>query len=162
MNETFGQRFQRLRKNAGLTQEDIATKLNITSQAVSKWENDISAPDISVLLELSEMLNVSVEQILGKEPMADVVISKTKRDVNSMVFRVRAFSADGDRVNVNIPFALVQVFSPSDFQNMQIKGKDVFSGIDIGKLLSLVEKGVVGKIVEVKGADGDYVEVWVE
>ena len=48
MKESFGQRFQRLRKNAGLTQEEVATKLNITPQAVSKWENDASAPDISL------------------------------------------------------------------------------------------------------------------
>lgn len=40
MKETFGQRFQRMRKNANLTQEDVATKLNITAQAVSKWENE--------------------------------------------------------------------------------------------------------------------------
>ncbi len=40
MNETFGQRFSRLRKNKGFTQEDVATRINITAQAVSKWENE--------------------------------------------------------------------------------------------------------------------------
>lgn len=42
MKETFGQRFVRLRKEKGFTQEDIASKINISAQAVSKWENDIS------------------------------------------------------------------------------------------------------------------------
>ena len=68
MKESFGQRFQRLRKNAGLTQEEVATKLNITPQAVSKWENDASAPDISVLAELSDILSVSLDELLNKKP----------------------------------------------------------------------------------------------
>lgn len=164
MNETFGQRFQRLRKSAGLTQEDVATKLNITSQAVSKWENDVSAPDISVLLELSEMLNVSVEQILGKEQIADVVLSESKKDAKSMVFRIRIISSDGDKVNVNIPLALSEVFLNSDSQLLNIKAydKDVLSGIDFKQLISLVEQGVVGKIVDVESTDGDIIEIWVE
>lgn len=164
MNETFGQRFQRLRKSAGLTQEDVATKLNITSQAVSKWENDISAPDISVLLELSETLNVSVEQILGKEPIADVVLSESKKDAKSMVFRIRIISSDGDKVNVNIPLALSEVFLNSDSQLLNIKAydKNVLSGIDFKQLISLVEQGVVGKIVDVESTDGDIIEIWVE
>ena len=49
MQDTFGKRFQELRKKHQYTQEDIANKLNITPQAVSKWENDISAPDITLL-----------------------------------------------------------------------------------------------------------------
>ena len=54
--ETFGQRFQRLRKAKNLTQEDIASKIGITAQSVSKWENDLSAPDINILLELADIL----------------------------------------------------------------------------------------------------------
>ncbi len=42
MQESFGTRFQRLRKEANLTQEDVAKHLNITAQAVSKWENEDS------------------------------------------------------------------------------------------------------------------------
>ena len=65
--ETFGQRFQRLRKAKNLTQEDIASKIGITAQSVSKWENDLSAPDINILLELADILGVSVEELLGRE-----------------------------------------------------------------------------------------------
>ena len=55
MNETFGQRLARLRKEKGFTQEDIADKINISPQAVSKWENDISSPDIQTLIKLSDI-----------------------------------------------------------------------------------------------------------
>ena len=55
MKETFGQRFARLRKRQGLKQEEIASKVNISAQAVSKWENDLSAPDIMILPLLSDI-----------------------------------------------------------------------------------------------------------
>lgn len=79
MKESFGQRFQRLRKNAGLTQEEVATKLNLTAQAVSKWENDASAPDISVLVELSDILHVTLDELLGKQTEAVQVLPLEKR-----------------------------------------------------------------------------------
>ena len=57
MNETLGQRIARLRKEKKLTQEDLAKKFNVTTQAISKWENDLSAPDISILKELANRRN---------------------------------------------------------------------------------------------------------
>lgn len=162
MQETFGQRLQRLRKNANLTQEDVATKLNITAQAVSKWENDVSAPDISVLVELSEILGVSLDELLGKEPTTTLVPEAQRKDINNMFFRIRVNSKEGDKVNVNIPLALVKVFPDGAISAPQINGKDVLSGIDFKQLLALIEQGVVGKLIEVESADGDIVEVWVE
>ena len=70
MKETFGQRFSRLRKAKGMTQEVIAEKMNISPQAVSKWENDLSAPDVSLLLPLAELLGVTTDTLLGKEDPA--------------------------------------------------------------------------------------------
>ena len=67
MKETFGQRLSRLRKEKGLTQEEIASKVTISPQAVSKWENDISSPDILTLGQLADLLGVSVDELLGRE-----------------------------------------------------------------------------------------------
>lgn len=67
MNETFGQRLSRIRKEKGMTQEDIAKRIVISPQAVSKWENDISSPDILVLSSLADILGVSVDELLGRE-----------------------------------------------------------------------------------------------
>ncbi len=161
MNETFGQRFQRLRKSAGLTQEDVATRLNITAQAVSKWENDVSAPDISVLTELAEMLNVSTDVLLGKQTNA-VVYKPQSKDLDELWFRVRVLSTDGDKVNVNLPLALIKAFSVSGASMPQVNGKDFLNGIDIEQLVKLAESGVLGKLVEIESADGDHVEVFVE
>lgn len=162
MNETFGQRFQRLRKNAGLTQEDVASKLNITAQAVSKWENDVSAPDISVLVELSDILHVTLNELLGKAAETSLVPKEQRKSIEDMFFRIKVLSQDGDKVNVNIPLALAKVFVDSGADMPQIQGKDILNNIDFKQLFDLVERGIIGKIVEVESKEGDFVEIWVE
>ena len=62
--ETFGQRLSRIRKEKGFTQNEIADKVGVTSQAVSKWENDLASPDIDILLKLSEIFDISIDELL--------------------------------------------------------------------------------------------------
>ena len=90
MNETFGQRFSNLRKKQGLKQEDIAKKVNVTAQAVSKWENDLSAPDISILPTLADILNVTLDELLGREIIETKIIPEQERkDINSMLLKIK-------------------------------------------------------------------------
>ena len=63
--ETLGKRIMRLRKARGWTQEQLAEKLGISAQAISKWENDISCPDISLLPALAALFGVRVDTLLG-------------------------------------------------------------------------------------------------
>ena len=65
MKETLGQRISKLRKSKDLTQEQLGQKVGVTSQAVSKWENDTSAPDIMLLVDLANIFEVSVDELLG-------------------------------------------------------------------------------------------------
>lgn len=60
------------RKNKGLTQEDIAERLHISPQTVSKWENGHTAPELPMLVELSEFLECTVDQILFSVPEVPV------------------------------------------------------------------------------------------
>ena len=163
MNETFGQRFQRLRKAANFTQEDVAKRLNISAQAVSKWENDISAPDISVLTDIADMFGVTTDVLLGKPADEATFVPDVHKDIDNLMFRVFVDSADGDKVRVNLPVALVKIFAESDNGgDVRINGKNILQGIDLKQLLSLVERGLLGKIVEVISADGDKIEIVVE
>ena len=163
MNETFGQRLQRLRKNASLTQEEVAVKLNITGQAVSKWENDVSAPDISVLVELSDILGVSLDELLGKERETALIPQEQRKDIDKMFFHIKVLSKEGDKVNVNIPLALAKIFldGGAEISFPQVNGKDVLSKIDFKQLFALIEQGVVGKLIDIE-SEGNLVEVWVE
>ncbi|MBQ7937724.1 MAG: helix-turn-helix domain-containing protein [Oscillospiraceae bacterium] len=62
--QTLGQKIAELRKAKNMTQLELATKLNITDKAVSKWERDISCPDINTFPKLAEILEVSVDELL--------------------------------------------------------------------------------------------------
>ena len=59
----FGERLKEQRKAASFTQADLAEKLNIHLQTVSKWERGISEPDISQLGELAQALGVTLEKL---------------------------------------------------------------------------------------------------
>ena len=59
------------RKELGITQEELAKKLNVTEKAISRWETGRGAPDISLLIPLSKELNVSVLEILNGEKVED-------------------------------------------------------------------------------------------
>ena len=67
MEETLGKRIVRCRKSLGLTQDALAERLGVTAQAVSKWENDQSCPDITTLPRLAEVFGISTDALLGLE-----------------------------------------------------------------------------------------------
>ena len=61
----LNENLQYLRKEAGLTQEQLAGKLGVTRQTVSKWENGASVPDADILSQMASVLDVSVSELLG-------------------------------------------------------------------------------------------------
>lgn len=61
-----------LRKRDNMTQQELADRLGVTYQAVSKWETGVTMPDISLLPELSQVFSVSVDELLGLKPLADL------------------------------------------------------------------------------------------
>ena len=63
-NVKAGQKIADLRKNMGLTQDELASQLNISPQAVSKWENGRAMPELSLLVELAEILGSTIDAIL--------------------------------------------------------------------------------------------------
>lgn len=155
---TLGTRLQELRKQKGLTQEQLAEKLNVTNQSVSKWEKDINAPDISLLIELADLYETTVDYLLGRGEKAPVVTT-TKKSIDDLVCRIKVLSSDKDKVNVNLPFALIKVFA-KDGEFKMLKDKNI--DIDINQLISLVEQGVVGELVDIESGDGDIVKITVE
>ena len=68
MDMTLGKRISTLRHEKGFKQDELAEKLNVSPQAVSKWENDQTCPDISLLPDLAQLLGVSIDELLcGKK-----------------------------------------------------------------------------------------------
>ena len=65
-----------LRKQHGMTQLELAEKMGVTDKAVSKWERDLSCPDINSIPNLAEILGVSVEELMQVKKEAEAPVSK--------------------------------------------------------------------------------------
>ena len=165
MDMTIGKRIALLRKEKGLTQEELANHMGVSPQAVSKWENDQTCPDISALPKLSRLLGVSVDELLeGREelPAVRVLPPAERKDPKDMLLRITVDSADGDRVRVNLPIALVEIGLEMGMAMPQINGNEALKGVDLKKVLEMVRLGCVGNLVEVDSSGGDKIRIFVE
>ena len=63
----LSEQIKKYRKENNLTQEQFASKLFVSKQAVSKWETNRSYPDINLLPQIAEMLNISIDELIGKK-----------------------------------------------------------------------------------------------
>lgn len=90
MEQTLGKRIAGHRKRMALTQDQLAEKLGVTAQAVSKWENDQSCPDISVLPRLADIFGISVDELLGRAPIhQDQVIEDVRQDTQQHTYTAK-------------------------------------------------------------------------
>ena len=76
MKKTLGTMIAELRKQHGMTQLELAEKMGVTDKAVSKWERDLSCPDINSLPNLAQILGVSVEELMQIKKKADTPTGK--------------------------------------------------------------------------------------
>ena len=166
MEMTIGKRIAALRREKNLKQDDLAQMLEVSPQAVSKWENDQTCPDISLLPKLAKILGVSVDELLsGKQELQPVVTlapEDQRKDIKDMVLRIVVDSADGDKVRVNLPMALVQLAMEMGMEMPQVSGNDALKDIDWAQVMELVRHGAMGNLIEVESADGDIVRIFVE
>lgn len=72
----FHENLKALRKDRGLSQEELAVRLNVVRQTISKWEKGLSVPDAAMLIRLAEVLDTTVSRLLG----ADVPEDEADRD----------------------------------------------------------------------------------
>ena len=67
MKKTFGNKIVSLRREKGMTQSVLAEKMGVTDKAVSKWERDLSCPDVSSIPRLAEIFGISVDELMQVE-----------------------------------------------------------------------------------------------
>lgn len=165
MESTLGKRITALRKQKDLRQDDIAQLLDVSPQAVSKWENDQTCPDIGLLPKLAQILGVTTDELLsGKQKLQEVRVlpPEERKDIKDMLLRIIVDSSDGDKVRINLPMALVQIALDMGTEMPQISGKEALKNIDLNQIMELVRQGAIGNLVEVESADGDTVRIFVE
>lgn len=86
--KSLGQMISSLRKEKGMTQNDLAEKMNVTDKAVSKWERDLSYPDINSIPRLAETLDVSVEELLNAKKAEENSKNKIGEIINTALIGV--------------------------------------------------------------------------
>ena len=166
MEMTIGNRIAALRREKNLKQDDLAQMLEVSPQAVSKWENDQTCPDISLLPKLAKILGVSVDELLsGKQelqPVVTLVPEDQRKDIKDMMLRIVVDSVDGDKVRVNLPMALVQLAIEMGMEMPRVSGNDALKDIDWAQVMELVRHGAMGNLIDVESAKGDIVRIFVE
>ena len=106
-NKTFGEMISSLRREKNMTQNDLADKMNVTDKAVSKWERNLSCPDINSIPKLAEILGVSVEKLLN---------AQTKQE-NSKVEDIINIALIGVSLAMGICIVVTSVLKQIDLNN---------------------------------------------
>ena len=133
-SETLGRRIARLRLARTATQERLAKELNVSPQAVSKWENDINYPDISLLPDLAHFLGVSVDELLsGASASAQESVAAQESTAEKSTAEVVSVAADE-------PAEIVEEPTEQDNQGIAAQSSGFSFGKLFGKSMVKVEK----------------------
>ena len=163
MTENIGAKIAELRREHNMKQDELAEQLGVTPQAVSKWENGASMPDISLLPKLAKIFGVSIDELFGGDtvPKPDVQMLpvEKRKSFDEMILRIRVWDG-GDKVNVNLPLPLIKIALEIGMTLPNVNTGNVdLSKIDLNHIIKLVEAGVIGKLVEVESSDGETIVI---
>lgn len=109
MKKTLGMMIAELRKERGLTQMELAEKMGVTDKAVSKWERDLSCPDINSLPNLADVLGVSVDELMQIKQAAETPKQSVKEIVNLILKAIP--------VAMGVAVLILSIMGEVDMQN---------------------------------------------
>ena len=121
MNIKLAENLQLLRKEKGLTQEEIANKFGVTNQSVSKWESGATCPDITLLPEIAEFYKVSCDELLGYKPMTSI---------NSIYLQMKSFIDSNEEENSKPDWAyrLARLSASTLWKQQQLEVEKLITG----------------------------------
>ncbi len=164
---TLGRRIQALRKEQGLTQEALAEHMDVTPQAVSKWENDLSCPDVMSLPRLAKELHTTVDTLLTGQS-ADAAPAVPVKPAEELIVRISIHPEDEVRVCLNLPFTVFRLgamhnllsftFTAAEGEMDAEKLARELAQVDFRAIAGLIERGARGILVNVE----DALTIWTE
>ena len=163
MENTLGKRIAALRREKGMKQDELAEKMQVSPQAVSKWENDQTCPDISVLPTLAKLFGISVDELLTgkKEAETRVVSLDDDAEHKNKVIHLE-ITEGGDKIRLNFPIEFVRGLVQMGMSLPGIVENDNFRNVDLEQIITLVDKGLVGTILEIEGEDKERIRIYVD
>lgn len=160
--DTLGKRIAAKRKQHNLTQEEFSELLGVTAQAVSKWENDISCPDIMLLPKIAEILEVSIDELMGvknESNSKEQILASEVIDTNKLKFRIHIIDNRGKPINIALPMSFVMKIANVGIKIPGILGTAVVDDSQLGQILELVKNGVTGEVFDLTTDDGTNVKI---
>ena len=163
---TLGRRIQALRKEQALPQDALAERMDVTPQAVSKWENDQSCPDIMALPQLSRELHTTVDTLLTVEAAATPALPQKKPE--ELIVRISIHPEDEARVCLNLPFTVFRLGALHNLISFTFHANEEeldaealaqqLAQVDFHAIDRLIEQGARGMLVNA----GDTLTIWTE
>ena len=163
---TLGRRIQALRKEQALTQDALAERMDVTPQAVSKWENDQSCPDIMSLPKLARELHTTVDTLLTGEAAATPALPQKKPE--ELIVRISIHPEDEARVCLNLPFTVFRLGALHNLISFTFHANEgeldaealaqQLAQVDFHAIVRLIEQGARGMLVNA----GDMLTIWTE
>ncbi len=159
--KTLGERLSAARKGKGLTQDEFARMLDVTPQAVSKWENDQSCPDILLLPKISSILGIGIEELLTGEAKESLPKKEkpTVTDSSRLKLKIRITPVNKKPTNITVPVALVKRVAKIGNGISGILGNSSLTNSQMEEILSLAEEGGTGEILNIEADDGTVISI---
>lgn len=147
-----------LRKKKGITQEELANELGVSAQAVSKWENNSSCPDVSLLTKIADYFGVSVDALLRAQEEDIVDLAEEKEDNvkpdDKKNIVIKIMQQNGKENVIKVPFKFVKL--GLNIGTMFGLDKDISS-----KIVTLAESNVTD-IVNIDTENGEHIEIMLD
>ncbi len=161
----LGNNISTRRKAKGMTQEELAENLGVSPQAVSKWENNLSCPDISLLPAIAKIFGMSVDELLGAAPATEIVSEEKTNSESDTTYAEPVFTGkkattllitterNGKVSNVRFPLTIMR---------FGLNLGSAFGGItgaQASTIENAVKTGLSGEILSVDGENGEKVTI---
>ena len=147
-----------LRKKKGITQEELANELGVSAQAVSKWENNSSCPDVSLLTKIADYFGVSVDALLRTQEDDIVDLAEEKEDnvkpEDKKNILIKIMQQNCKENVIKVPFKFVKL--GLNIGTMFGLDKDISS-----KIVTLAESNVTD-IVNIDTENGEHIEIMLD
>lgn len=143
--KTIGENIAYFRKKKKMTQEELAEQMSVTSQAVSKWECDLSYPDITVMQCLAKTLGVTVDELLNGEQKIPEINEAPKEQIDRRIVLIEVQNGD-TTVTARFPVPFVNKAIENGTLKKMI-GEEAF--LQMGALKDMIDSGLTGPIIDI-------------
>ena len=149
---TIGQNIAYFRKQKNMTQEELAEKMSVTAQAISKWECDASYPDIITVQALSKTLGVSVTELLEGISTLPQFKDAPQEIIDRRIVRIEV-QTKGTKIVTRVPVPAMK----KAIENGTLEGllDDDFE--KVASILGMIDEGMTGRLVDVNTPDTQVV-----